>query len=77
MIVTIAAQNRSYNEHTPELKATRRKFKDWDCFTLHGTDADGNKFKVEFHLDSGAAFEMATEFAYDHPDNPRNQLKED
>ena len=47
------------------------------CFTMHGTDADGNKFKVEFHLDSGAAFEMATEFAYDHPDNPRNQLKED
>ena len=49
MIVTISAQNRSYNEATPELKATRKKFKDWDCFTLHGVDADGNKFRVEFH----------------------------
>ena len=74
MTVTIAAHEiDSHNAATPELKATRKKFKDWDCFTLHGVDADGSKFKVEFHPDSGAAFEMATEFA-DHPDNPQSTM---
>ena len=77
MQVFINAQDKSYNDHTPELKATRKKFADWDLFTLSGTDRDGSKFTVEFHLDTGQQFQMATEFAYDHPDNPKNLLKED
>ena len=77
MQVFINAQDKSYNDHTPELKATRKKFAEWDLFTLSGTDHKGNEFSVEFHLDSGQQFEMATEFAYNHPDNPKNILKED
>lgn len=77
MQVFINAQDKSYNDHTPELKATRKKFAGWDLFTLSGTDHKGHEFRVEFHLDTGQAFEMATEFAYDHPDNPKNILKED
>jgi hypothetical protein len=73
----IHAQKRKYKEIKPELHAERLKFRDFDCFTLHGTDSDGNKFKVEFHLDPGQQFEMSTRLAYDHPDNPKNQLKED
>jgi hypothetical protein len=77
MQVTINAQNNRFNDHTPELKATRKKFAEWDCFTLHGTDRHGQNFTVEFYMDSGQQFEMATEYAYNHPDNPKNQLKED
>ena len=79
MQVFINAQDKSYNDHTPELKATRKKFAGWDLFTLSGTDHKGHEFRVEFHLDTpDEAFEMVwTEFAYDHPDNPKNILKED
>jgi hypothetical protein len=77
MQVFINAQTRQFNDHTPELKATRKKFADWDLFTFHGTDTKGNTFSIEFHMDSGQQFEMATEYAYNHPDNPKNQLKED
>ena len=77
MQVSIHAQNNKWNDHTPELKATRKKFADFDLFTLSGIDHRGNEFKVEFHLDTGQAFEMSTDYAYDHPDNPRNHLKED
>lgn len=77
MQVSIHAHDSKYYDHTPELKATRKKFADFDLFTLSGTDHKGNEFKVEFHLDTGQAFEMATEFAYDHPDHPDNQLREE
>ena len=77
MNILINAQAKLSTNHTPELKATRKKFAAWDLFTLSGTDRDGSKFTVEFHLDTGQQFEMATEFAYDHPDNPKNILKED
>jgi len=77
MQVSIHAYDSKYTDHTPELKATRKKFAAWDLFTLSGTDRDGSKFTVEFHLDTGQQFEMATEFAYDRPDNPKNSLKED
>ena len=77
MQVSIHAQNQKHNDITPELRAERLKFANFDCFTLSGVDAFGNKFKVEFHLDPGQQFEMSTRLAYDHPDNPKNQLKED
>lgn len=77
MQVSIHAQNYKHNEHEPKLYAERLKFKDFDCLSLHGTDARGNQFKVEFHLDPGQQFEMSTRLAYDHPDNPKNQAKEE
>jgi hypothetical protein len=77
MQVFINAQAKLSKDQTPKLKATRKKFKTWDLFTLSGTDHKGHEFRVEFHLDTGQQFEMATEFAYDHPDNPKNILKED
>ena len=76
MQVFINAQDKTYSDHTPELKATRKKFKTWDLFTLSGTDHKGNEFRVEFHLDTGQQFEMDTTFAADHPDHPDNMLKE-
>ena len=76
MQVFINAQDKTYSDHTPELKATRKKFAAWDLFTLSGTDHKGNEFRVEFHLDTGQQFEMATD-SRDHPDNPKNILKED
>lgn len=77
MQVMINAQKSLINDHTPELNATRKKFADWDLFTLHGTDRNGHSFTVEFYMESGQQFEMATEYAYNHPDNPKNHLKED
>ena len=77
MQVSIHAQNYKHNDVTPELYAERLKFAEFDCFTLSGTDARGNQFKVEFHLDPGQQFEMSTRLAYDHPDNPKNQFKDD
>ena len=77
MQVMIHAQTSKVTEYTPKLFAERLKFKDFDCFTLSGTDARGGKFKVEFHLDSGQQFEMSTRLAYDHPDHPNNQLKDE
>jgi len=77
MQVSIHAQNNKHNDITPELYAERLKFKDFDCFTLSGIDHRGNQFKVEFHLDPGQQFEMSTRLAYDHPDHPNNQLKDE
>ena len=77
MQVSIHAQNYKFNDHEPKLYAERLKFANFDCLTLYGTDAQGGKFKVEFHLDPGQEFEMSTRLAYDHPDNPKNQPKED
>ena len=73
MLVSIDASTSKYNDHTPKLHAERLKFADFDCFSLHGTDTNGNRFKVEFHLDIGQEFEMATRLAYNHPDNPKNK----
>ena len=73
MLVSIDASKSKYNDITPKLRAERLKFADFDCFTLHGTDSFGNKFKVEFHLDIGQEFEMETRLAYNHPDNPKNK----
>ena len=78
MHVSIHAQKNKLSDVTPKLsRAERVKFASFDSFVLSGVDAQGSKFKVEFHLDPGQQFEMSTRLAYDHPDNPKNQFKDD
>ena len=72
-----AEQSRCKEDQPVILKATRNKHTKFDCFKLHGKDHRGNEFEIRFFLDPGQAFEMATTYSNDHPDNPRNQLKED
>lgn len=71
-----AEQSRAKEEKPVILKATRNKHKKFDCFKLHGTDHRGNEFEIRFFVDPGQAFDMATTYSIDHPDNPDNDFKE-
>ena len=72
-----AHKSRQRDEDRPViLKATRRKHKTFDCFSLHGCDSRGNEFEIRFFMDDGQQFEMETILSSDHPDHADNQLKE-
>jgi len=78
MQMDIFSHQSSAREDQPViLRATRNKHKTFDCFKLHGKDQRGNEFEIRFFVDPGQAFEMATTYATDHPDNPDNTFSDE
>lgn len=77
MKMSIFTQTHKSTKHKVKLHADRLKFEDFDAFTLHGTDNQGNNFEINFFMDSGQQFEMSTRLASSNPDNPKNFPVED